>query len=154
MNTHHNFLHRNAILLKSCVEPVSAEDRNRLARFGFKSSLLGFRGGDLPDWVLKWLSYTLQYIEEEEKILPDSLVAKYPHIYRSLEQAKIEAQGVRDQRIQNLAITVDKVKLILLQQGEDTHPPLRPLTERERIDHLWTGRDSFARRFFRDKDFS
>lgn len=88
MNTHHNFLHRNAILLKSCVEPVSAEDRNRLARFGFKSSLLGFRGGDLPDWVLKWLSYTLQYIEEEEKILPDSLVAKYPHIYRSLEQVR------------------------------------------------------------------
>ena len=38
--------------------------------------------------VLKWLSYTLQYIEEEEKILPDSLVAKYPHIYRSLEQVR------------------------------------------------------------------
>mmetsp|Transcript_11397 Transcript_11397/g.31701 ORF Transcript_11397/g.31701 Transcript_11397/m.31701 type:complete len:1269 (-) Transcript_11397:54-3860(-) len=157
MQTHHNFLHKNAILLKSCTEDLTDSDYRRLESFNFKSSLLCAPGqlskhplsadteSQLPKWLLKWVSYTLQFIEEEEKLLPASLVEHFPHIY-NMEQAVLESKGVRAQRVQNLAITIDKVKFILFQPGQTHVPPLRRLSEAEQIEYLWTGEQSILRR--------
>ena len=160
MQTHHTFLHRNAIILKACSEEMSEADYKRLHKFGFRSSLLGALGSSqapstsdasdlrLPPWLVKWVSLTLSYVEEEEKLLPSELVKHFPTIYNQ-ERAEIESKGVTDQRVQNLAITIDKLKRILMEPGQAHHPPLCFLSEKAHIDHLWTGPQSIARRAYK-----
>jgi hypothetical protein len=151
----HTNLHRNSIILKACSEKLSGKDFARLEEHGFKASLLGSFGANadpgsnkLPDWFIKWVSLTLEYIEVEKNLLPTTLVEAYPKIYTSTENAEIEAFGVRDQRVQNLAITVDKIKYILSQEGQSQKPPLRFLSEEEELEFLWTGKNSIATRVY------
>jgi len=146
--SHHNFLHRNAILLRAGLEPVAEEDLARLKEFGYKSSILGPSGSNaykLPDWMLKWISLTLKYIEVEETLLPPSLVEHFPKLY-TLETAKLESRGVRDQRVQNLAITVSKIKHILSQPDQCQKPPLFVLSPKEEVDFFWKGEASVLKR--------
>ena len=76
MNVRHNFLDRNALLIRACSEPLTAADRARLATAGIKSA----RGADdaggrtpsgerveCPEWLIKWASLTLEYIEMEKE---------------------------------------------------------------------------------------
>ena len=165
IHKNHHFLHRNALILKSGTEEVTEEDLARMRKFGFKSSILGpgvsgtpesdssnmqskASTYKLPTWLLKWIALTLQYIEVEEKLLPPSLVRDFPTLY-TLENATIEAIGVRDQRVQNLTITVDKVKHILSQPGQSQNPPLRFLSDAEEMEYLWTGETSIVNRIFK-----
>lgn len=46
--------------------------------------------------------------------------------------------GVSDSRLQNVVITLDKVKLCM-QQGQCCDPPLRFLSDAEVVEHLWSG---------------
>jgi hypothetical protein len=46
--------------------------------------------------------------------------------------------GVSDNRLQNVVITLDKVKLCM-EQGQCREPPLRLLADAEVAEHLWTG---------------
>ncbi len=43
-----------------------------------------------------------------------------------------------DNRLQNVVITLDKVKLCM-QQGQCRDPPLRFLSDAEIVEHLWSG---------------
>ena len=45
-----------------------------------------------------------------------------------------------------LASSVCQVKVCLRQPGQPQAPPLRPLTEAEVVEHLWTGERAIARR--------
>ena len=47
--------------------------------------------------------------------------------------------GVSDNRLQNIVITLDKIKLCLHKSGNTCKPPLRLLSDEEVIDYLWTG---------------
>ena len=47
--------------------------------------------------------------------------------------------GVSDNRVQNVVITLDKVKLTLSRQGQCQRAPLRLLDSDEVTDYLWTG---------------
>jgi Protein SET DOMAIN GROUP 2 C-terminal len=47
--------------------------------------------------------------------------------------------GVADNRLQNVVITLDKVKMILGKPGQVQGPPLRMLSDAEVAEHLWTG---------------
>jgi len=53
--------------------------------------------------------------------------------------------GVSDNRLQNVVITLDKVKLCM-EQGQCREPPLRLLADAEVAEHLWTGARARARR--------
>ena len=47
--------------------------------------------------------------------------------------------GVSDNRVQNVVITLDKVKLTLSRQGQCQRSPLRLLDSDELTEYLWTG---------------
>lgn len=47
--------------------------------------------------------------------------------------------GVSDNRVQNVVITLDKVKLTLSRPGQCQRPPLRLLDSEEVTEYLWTG---------------
>ena len=74
MNEKHNFLHRNAILCRACSEPLTDEDLALLSDFGIRDSALNTISGErAPDWVVKWASLILRYVQLEEKLLPEAL---------------------------------------------------------------------------------
>lgn len=52
-------------------------------------------------------------------------------------------------RVQNILITMDKVKLCLRVPGQTCSPPLRLLTDAEVVAHLWSGEKSIAKRLIR-----
>lgn len=60
MQRRHNFLDRNALLVDACRQAVDSADLERLKSHGIGSSILG---NDPPEWVIKWASLVLNYIE-------------------------------------------------------------------------------------------
>lgn len=59
--------------------------------------------------------------------------------------------GVKSNRIQNLAITLDKIYYILKRQPGHvrTQPPLHVLSAEEVLTYLWVGKDSVMARVLR-----
>lgn len=81
----------------------------------------------------------------ERALLPEALKAlkKFEGV-----ATELEADGVKENRLQNLAITLDKLAFFLRHQpAERIHqPPLRVLTEAEILESLWTGPESIWKR--------
>ena len=65
----------------------------------------------------------------------------YPNVKEDL--IKIDAKNMRDVKLSNLAITIDKVKHVLENMGGIDEPPLRKLTSLEIFTKLWCRTDSF-----------
>ena len=164
---HHSILHRNALILRAGTEELTKEDYAKLKKYSFGMSLLGQeaippseRGpkpkqanSDVPRWLVKWVCLVLEFIEVEEKLLPSALIeerkgdVKAPPL--SEQDARLEAIGVREQRIQNLAISISKLKHVLGQPNQCSKPPLRFISEKESIEFLWTDPNSVLQRFKR-----
>lgn len=51
--------------------------------------------------------------------------------------------------MQNIVITIDKVRMCLKQDCQPKGPPLVPLTQAETLQHLWTGDKSIINKFFK-----
>ena len=145
MNVRHNFLDRNALLIRACHEPLTAVDRTRLATAGIKSAALTMPGErtpsgervECPEWLIKWASLTLEYIEMEKELLPAALTAKpIDGIVYDAGFAAATAAGVVATRISNLVVTLDKIKYVMRQPGQNRAPFLRHLSDGEVVDHL------------------
>ena len=149
MSMRHTFLDRNALLARAGAESVTEGDRARLEAWGVRGCALG--GGcwgtyEVPQWLVKWTALTLEYVEAERRDLPAALCAlRSPHAYTP-DSAAEQARGVAENRLQNLVITLDKVKHVLRQPGQPQGAPLRALSDSEAAEMLWTGVDSVARR--------
>ena len=160
MNVRHNFLDRNALLIRACSEPLTAADRARLATAGIKSAALTMPGErtpsgervECPEWLIKWASLTLEYIEMEKELLPAALTAKpIDGIVYDAGFAAATAAGVVATRISNLVVTLDKIKYVMRQPGQNRAPFLRHLSDGEVADHLLgdilkRAADTFARK--------
>ncbi|KAK9818057.1 hypothetical protein WJX72_006388 [[Myrmecia] bisecta] len=153
MSKRHNFLDRNALVVRaSCEEPTEA-DWERLKAHGIGRSILGANpdaqiseGWPPLPWMVKWASFILEFVELERAELPGALVEKAELGY-TLEGAAVEADGVRDNRVQNLAITVDKAKFFMRHQTAQMQvAPLHVLTDAEVVEFLWSGAQSIGRR--------
>lgn len=152
MVTHHNFLMRQALLLLACTQECQADDRERLEKHGIKDSALGSlaAGNRVPPWLEKWAALTLQFVEEEQALLPPQLCAiPPPQAFYTPSSAAIEARGVAENRLQNIVITLDKVKRYLRQPGQPHGPPLLQLSDAEIVRHLWSGERSVMKRLLR-----
>eukprot|EP00210_Caulerpa_lentillifera_P000252 g245.t1 len=79
----------------------------------------------------------------------NSILLKAVHESLTQEDHQILQVGLRDNRLQNIAITIDKVRMCLQQSSQQNGPPLRILSEEETVQHLWTGEKSIANRFLR-----
>lgn len=94
----------------------------------------------------------LGFMEFEEAALPAELRGMRDgtgrELYPSDASRRLEAHGVFATRLQNLAITADRVKHFLAQQPAELRgaAPFRLLSEREVLDFLWLGENSVMRR--------
>jgi len=75
--------------------------------------------------LVKWAAYICDYIKFEEAQYPVVFKSDYPNV--SEELIKLDAKNMRDVKLSNVAITIDKVKHVL--QGMDCQdPPLKILS--------------------------
>lgn len=148
----HNMLHRQAIILKAATYPLNDKDRQRLKERGVGECALRGRSRTswVPEWLEKWAALIMEYVETEQALLPQELLAlRPPYATYTPASAAAEAKGVSDNRLQNVVITLDKVKLCLERPGQPQGSPLRMASDQEVLQHLWTGERSVARRLLR-----
>lgn len=151
MNEKHNMLHRQALIVRACNEPLVQEDRDRLGRHSIKASALGSEDSKdlLPDWVHKWAALVCEYIELEESCLKAVLLKERRALYNEASAAA-EARGVAINRVQNVVITLDKLKMFLQTvPGQPQDPMLRLLNDQEVADYLWNDNKSIAKKILR-----
>ena len=151
LNERHNMLQRQVMLARAGAEPLTDEDRERVHRHGLGESCLGStsRGDRVPEWLEKWTALVCEYLELEEACLRQELLEKDTLGMYTEATAAAEAKGVVANRLQNVVITLDKVRMFLSQPGQPQTPVLRPLTEEELVHHLWVGAKSIAKRLLR-----
>lgn len=77
----------------------------------------------VPEWLEKWAALIMEYVETEQALLPQELLAlRPPYATYTPASAAAEAKGVSDNRLQNVVITLDKVKLCLERPGSHSYP--------------------------------
>ncbi len=124
---YHNFVDRNVLLFKAIYlcEPgrkgVTSQDEARLDQFGLRQCCLK----DVPNWLKKWASLICEYIKFEQDAYPTMFRDELSMLTE--EQLQWDAKSVRDGKIQNVAITIDKV-LHVLKFTATMQPPLRSIT--------------------------
>ena len=127
----HTTVDRAAILVRACTEELNDNDRKILKTHKLGSSVTD----GAPDWLLKWGALILEFLDFEKKQLTYDLVRRYS--FYNLESANDDAVGVHATRVQNLVITLEKLKYFLRQPNQKQNPPLRVLTPKEVVDILW-----------------
>ncbi|CAG9332609.1 unnamed protein product [Blepharisma stoltei] len=111
----HNFVHRIGLILRSCYTPRSDKHIEICNKFSIKSALLD----GCPDWLVVWVALVLEVVQEELNSKPN----------------EIEKKIVLDSRIQNLAITIDKIKYCM--SNSNDHPPMQLLSKKDALDYIW-----------------
>jgi len=136
LDKHQLPVHVTASILRSESGVLSSEDQAMLDKFHIGSSML--QGS--PDWLKVFVSHVCRYIDKETALLSTHLVDKND---TSLENAQDVALGVASTRLQNLAITIDKVKFYLRLVIEDGEvPPLSTCSAKDVVKLLWNNEDS------------
>ena len=139
MKTYHNFVDRNVILYLAislaAKEGITNKDRQLLDEIGLRECLMA----GVPDWLTKWTCLVCSYILFEEKVYPDVFKAEFPSLTE--EQLALDAKNIRDGKVQNVAITLDKVKHVL-ERMNTKEPPLKMLSPTEVYYKLWVGPES------------
>ncbi len=65
----------------------------------------------VPDWLVKWTRLVCDYILFEQNIFPTAFKDDYPGVPE--ESLCFDAKNNRDVKLQNVAITIDKVHHVL-----------------------------------------
>ena len=108
-----------------------------------------------PLWLQKWIASILRFMEFEEASLPAELRGMKDglgrDVYPTDRALRLESHGVFATRLQNVAITADRVKHFLAQQPAELRavPPFRLLSDAEVLDFLWFGANSVMKRLLR-----
>jgi hypothetical protein len=93
----------------------------------------------VPEWLIKWTCLICKYIEFEEMVYPDVYASEFPTLTN--DQLMLDAKNLRDGKVQNVAITLDKVKHVL-ERMNTKEPPLKVLSPMEVYQKLWVGAES------------
>jgi hypothetical protein len=124
MDSSHTTLNRFAMLARACehyavkICVLPAKDADTLASVGFGEKL--FR--DSPLWLKCYCAQVIEFIKHERDFLPQCCNGSV---------SKEEADGVYGLRLQNLAITVDRVLSFLRRHPNHLLAPLQPYTDAE-----------------------
>ncbi|KAG9454280.1 hypothetical protein H6P81_007184 [Aristolochia fimbriata] len=150
----HGILDRHQLLLEACeLNSVSEEDLADLGRAGLSTCLLS----GLPDWLIAYSARVVRFINFERTKLPDEILNYnleekrkfFSDISLEVEKgdAEIQAEGVCNQRLQNLALTLDKVRYVMRRVFGDPKlapPPLEKLSPEALVSVLWKGEGSLV----------
>ncbi|GAU17061.1 hypothetical protein TSUD_105600, partial [Trifolium subterraneum] len=148
----HGILDRHYLMLEACESnSVSEEDYNDLGRAGLGSCLLG----GLPDWLVAYAARLVRFINFERTKLPEEILKHnldekrkyFSDVCLEVERsdAEVQAEGVYNQRLQNLAVTLDKVRYVMrciFGDPRKAPPPLEKLSPEEVVSSLWKGEGS------------
>ena len=129
----HTTLDRTAILLRACTEKLIDEDRALLAKHKIGPSICD----GAPSWLLKWGALILEFLDFVKAT--GEPVRRYP--FYTVETAGDDAAGIYATRLQNLVITMEKLKYCLGQPGQKRQPPLNILSAKEVVNILWNDTD-------------
>ena len=123
MESNNTMLNRFAMLARACERfavksnSISDRDADLLASVGFGEKI--FR--ESPVWLKCYCAQVVEFIELERKLLP-----------RAQNDCDSEdADGVRNLRLQNLAITIDRVLAFLRRHPDHLAAPLIPQNDLE-----------------------
>ncbi|XP_038712807.1 histone-lysine N-methyltransferase ATXR3-like isoform X2 [Tripterygium wilfordii] len=150
----HGILDCYQLMVEACeLNSVSEEDYLDLVRAGLGSSLLG----GLPAWVVAFSARLVRFINLERTKLPDEILRHnmaekrkyFTEVFLEVEKsdAEVQAEGVYNQRLQNLAVTLDKVRYVMSRVFGDPKkapPPLEKLSPEEAVSFLWNGEGSLV----------
>ena len=115
-----------------------------LAARGLKSAVFF----QTPPWVAAWAFTVSSFLSRETQQLPAILLSlKDPRglpLVNSLKEAIVETAGVSATRLQNLAISIDRIRHFLSKQPKSLamKPPLHLCSEDEILDFFWFDRKS------------
>ncbi|PIN14920.1 histone H3 (Lys4) methyltransferase complex, subunit SET1 [Handroanthus impetiginosus] len=154
LKEYHGILDRHRLMLEACeLNFVSEEDYIDLGKAGLGSCLLG----GLPDWLIAYSARLVRFINFERTRLPSEILRHiiaekkkyFADICLEVEKsdAEIQAEGVYNQRLQNLALTIDKVKYVMrcvFGDPKRAPPPLEKLSPEAAVSYLWKGQGSFV----------
>ena len=90
----------------------------------------------IPDWLCKWAALICEFVEFEQ-----SEYAKIQDGKLSRIDISIELKNLRDSKLSNIAITINKVARILKLMKTDD-PPIRKMTGQEVFHALWGAQES------------
>ncbi|XP_044467024.1 histone-lysine N-methyltransferase ATXR3-like isoform X2 [Mangifera indica] len=150
----HGLLDRHQLMLEACeLNSVTEEDYLDLGRAGLGNCLLG----GLPSWVVAYSARLVRFINLERTKLPEEILKHnleekrkyFSEICLEVEKsdAEVQAEGVYNQRLQNLAVTLDKVRYVMrcvFGDPKKAPPPLEKLSPEETVSFLWKGEGSLV----------
>lgn len=151
----HGILDRHQLMLEACESKfVSEQDYIDLGRAGLGTCLLS----GLPVWLVAYSARLVRFINFERTKLPEEILRhnleekrKYGMDTTCLDiernDAEVQAEGVFNQRLQNLAVTLDKVRYVMRSVYGDpaqAPPPLKKLNPEEVVSVIWTGEGSLV----------
>ncbi|KAF5186081.1 Histone-lysine n-methyltransferase atxr3 [Thalictrum thalictroides] len=153
----HGILDRHGLMLEACESNfVSEEDYIDLGRAGLGSCLLD----GLPVWLVAYAARLVRFINFERTQLPEEILRHnleekrkyFSEMFISDEkteasEAEVQAEGVYNQRLQNLALTLDKVRYVMrcvYHDPKQAPAPLKKLTPEEVVSVLWKGEGSLV----------
>lgn len=133
----HTFVDRNYLLWKATKYPnITDEDIQRLNNNSIKNSVMD----GVPNWLMKWACLLCEYIQFEEQEYLKELRAD-PAILMKDEEKISEAKAFRENKLWNIAITINKVMHVLKSMGT-FEPPIKDLSFKERFRRLWENEGS------------
>ena len=139
MESCHTTVQRLAMVARACETPkLSPSYEDILASVGFGAKL--FR--ECPVWLKCFCAQVIEFINHERKVLPQHLKDTNPSLYASDTDAVEKAEGVYGLRLQNLAITVDRVLSFLRRYPDHRVAPLIRQTDEEVANRLVFGENS------------
>ena len=146
MESEHTMLNRFAMLAHACFQvncdSISSRDAGILASVGFEEKI--FR--ESPAWLKCYCAKVVEFIKRERKLLPQHLITN-SNLYKVYSDdeavtAEDEADGVQGLRLQNLAITIDRVLAFLRRHTDHDLAPLILYTDLEAARKLVFSTDS------------
>ncbi|XP_064946574.1 histone-lysine N-methyltransferase ATXR3-like isoform X2 [Musa acuminata AAA Group] len=150
----HGVLDRHKLMLEACeANIVSQDDYFELGRAGLGTCLLA----GLPDWLVAYSAHLVRFINFERTKLPNEILRHnleekrkfFSDICLEVEKsdAEVQAEGVYNARLQNIALTLDKVRYVMRSVFGDPKkaPPLvEKLNAEGLISILWRGEGSLV----------
>ena len=109
----------------------------------------------LPPWIPKWIALVLSYAEYEEKELKQELLQLrykmkgewFNKLIYTEESAQIECNGVLENRRQNIAITVNKLRHFMQMVADDPsdctsfESPIVRYPTQKYLSVVWNGKN-------------
>lgn len=111
----HHFLHRVNLMVKASMCKFTPADQEICEKFFIRAAVLN----NCPEWLKVWIALALQVVEKESASI----------------ELEIYKKITIDSRLQNLVMTVDKVKYCMERTSD--HEPYRILNATEVVEYLW-----------------